>query len=91
MDHGTASGIALLIVTILLSLFTIIFAELVPKTLALAHAERFAITLSLPIDFLGRGARAGHRVPDLGHERASCGCSAPRSPATPRSPPRSCA
>ena len=57
MDHGTASGIALLVVTILLSLFTIIFAELVPKTLALAHAERFAITLSLPIDFLGRALR----------------------------------
>ena len=57
MDQGTASGIALLIVTILLSLFTIIFAELVPKTLALAHAERFAITLSLPIDFLGRALR----------------------------------
>ncbi len=53
MDEGTASGVALLIVTILLSLFTIIFAELVPKTLALAHAERFAMTLSLPIDFLG--------------------------------------
>jgi putative hemolysin len=57
MDHGTASGIALLVVTILLSLFTIIFAELVPKTLALAHAERFAITLSLPIDFLGRALK----------------------------------
>jgi putative hemolysin len=57
MEAGTASGIALLIVTILLSLFTIIFAELVPKTLALAHAERFAITLSLPIDFLGRALR----------------------------------
>jgi putative hemolysin len=57
MDQGTASGISLLIVTILLSLFTIIFAELVPKTLALAHAERFAITLSLPIDFLGRALK----------------------------------
>ena len=57
MDAGTASGIALLIVTILLSLFTIIFAELVPKTLALAHAERFAMTLSLPIDFLGRALK----------------------------------
>jgi CBS domain containing-hemolysin-like protein len=29
----------------------------VPKTLALAHAERFAITLSLPIDFLGRALK----------------------------------
>jgi putative hemolysin len=54
MDAGTAKGIALIVVTILLALFTIVFAELVPKTLALANAERFAITLSLPIDFLAR-------------------------------------
>jgi putative hemolysin len=54
MDPGTASAVALLIVTIILALFTIVFAELVPKTLALAHAERFAITLSLPIEFLAR-------------------------------------
>jgi putative hemolysin len=42
------------IVTVILALFTIVFAELVPKTLALAHPERFAITLSLPIEFLAR-------------------------------------
>ncbi len=54
MDAGTAAGLALVSVTIVLALFTIVFAELVPKTLALAHAERFAITLSLPIDFLAR-------------------------------------
>ena len=54
MDAGTAAGLSLVTVTILLALFTIVFAELVPKTLALAHAERFAITLSLPIEFLAR-------------------------------------
>ena len=54
MDRSTASGVSLLIVTIILSLFTIVFAELVPKTLALANAERVAIALSLPIDFLSR-------------------------------------
>ncbi len=54
MDPGTAKGIALVVVTILLALFTIVFAELVPKTLALANAERFAIALSLPIEFLAR-------------------------------------
>jgi putative hemolysin len=51
---NSAEGIALVIVTILLALFTIVFAELVPKTLALANAERVAIALSLPIDFLAR-------------------------------------
>jgi magnesium and cobalt exporter, CNNM family len=54
MDTGTADGLALIIVTVILALFTIVFAELVPKTLALAYAERVAIALSLPIEFLAR-------------------------------------
>jgi putative hemolysin len=52
--EGTAQGLALIIVTVVLALFTIIFAELVPKTLALSSPERFAIALSLPVDFLAR-------------------------------------
>jgi putative hemolysin len=39
---------------VILSLFTIVFGELVPKTLALAHAERFALVLAGPVDLLGR-------------------------------------
>ena len=54
LDRGTADGVSLVIVTVTLALFTIIFAELVPKTLALANAERFAIVLSLPVEFLAR-------------------------------------
>jgi putative hemolysin len=54
MDRGTSEGLALIIVTVVLALFTIIFAELVPKTLALSNPERFALTLSIPIDFLAR-------------------------------------
>jgi putative hemolysin len=54
MDQGGAEGLGLIIVTVVLALFTIVFAELVPKTLALANAERVAIALSLPIDFLAR-------------------------------------
>jgi putative hemolysin len=41
-------------VTLLLALFTIVFAELVPKTLALAHPEPFATTLAPAIDILAR-------------------------------------
>ncbi len=52
--RGSAAGIALVIVTILLALFTIVFGELVPKTLALAYPERFALGLARPIDLLGR-------------------------------------
>jgi putative hemolysin len=54
MAAGGATNLSLIIVTIILALFTIVFAELVPKTLALANAERFAIVLSLPIEFLAR-------------------------------------
>jgi putative hemolysin len=51
---AAADGVALIIVTVLLALFTIIFAELVPKTLALSNPERFALSLAVPIDFLAR-------------------------------------
>jgi putative hemolysin len=49
-----APVLALLIVTAVLSLFTIVVGELVPKQLALAHPERFAFTLVRPIEFIGR-------------------------------------
>jgi len=52
--HDSAGGIALVIVTAMLALFTIVFGELVPKTLVLAHPERFALVLSGPVDVLGR-------------------------------------
>jgi CBS domain containing-hemolysin-like protein len=54
MSRGTANGVALVSVTVVLALFTIVFAELVPKTLALANNERFALVLSGPIDVIGR-------------------------------------
>jgi putative hemolysin len=54
MDTGTADSAALVIVTLVLALFTIVFAELIPKSLALANPERFALTLSAPLDLLGR-------------------------------------
>ena len=52
IDPDNSETISLIFVTIVLALFTIIFAELVPKTLALANTERFAIALSLPVEFL---------------------------------------
>jgi putative hemolysin len=54
VDLRTAEGASLVLVTVLLALFTIVFAELVPKTLALANAERVAFTLAFPVDFLAR-------------------------------------
>ena len=40
--------------TLVLSLFTIVFGELVPKSLALAHTEAFALRLSGFIEVLLR-------------------------------------
>jgi putative hemolysin len=54
LEAGAAGATALVIVTVILALFTIVFAELVPKSLALSHPERWALVLSRPIDFLGR-------------------------------------
>jgi putative hemolysin len=54
LDGGAAAATALVIVTVVLALFTIVFAELVPKTLALSQPERWALVLSRPIDFLAR-------------------------------------
>ncbi len=54
MDPGLAGAIGLILVTVLLSLFTIVFGELVPKTLALAHPEAFSLGLSGPVELIGR-------------------------------------
>jgi len=52
-----AGVLALIVVTALLSFFTIVFGELVPKTLALAHPERYALLLAAPVDLMGRVLR----------------------------------
>jgi len=54
MQSGAAGGTALIVVTIVLALFTIIFAELIPKSIALSSPERFALILSRPIDWIAR-------------------------------------
>ena len=48
-----AEGIALVSVTIVLTLFTIVFGELVPKQIGLAHAERVAFSTARLMEFLG--------------------------------------
>jgi putative hemolysin len=50
---ASADVVALLIVTLVVSLVTIVFGELVPKTLALAHAERYSLALARPVELLG--------------------------------------
>jgi putative hemolysin len=49
-----AEVIALLVITGLVSLFTIVFGELVPKALAFAYAEPLALAFAVPVALLGR-------------------------------------
>jgi putative hemolysin len=51
---GQADVAALLLVTALVALVTIVFGELVPRAVALAHAERLALVFAAPVDILGR-------------------------------------
>ncbi len=48
-DSGYSGGLALLIVTAVISLATILFGELLPKTLALGNPERFALFFARPV------------------------------------------
>jgi putative hemolysin len=48
-----SEALALIIVTAVLSIVTIIFGELVPKSFALRHTERFALLLAGPVDVIG--------------------------------------
>src|SRR5207247_170949 len=48
-----AGGLALLIVTAVISLATILFGELLPKTISLANPERFALFFARPVEILG--------------------------------------
>jgi putative hemolysin len=51
---SSAEVVALLLITGVVSLVTILFGELIPKAVALAYAERLAFIVAAPIDFLGR-------------------------------------
>jgi putative hemolysin len=51
---NNSAGIALLIVTVLLALFTIVFGELVPKSIGLAYAERLSMLVAGPVLWIAR-------------------------------------
>jgi putative hemolysin len=53
LDITSANGLALVLVTVLLTLFTIVFGELVPKQIGLAHSERVAMSTARLMEFLG--------------------------------------
>ena len=54
LSIGTAETVAFLISTILVAYLALVFAELVPKRLALQHSERYALFLAGPIDIMAK-------------------------------------
>lgn len=50
----SAQALAIGLITILLTLVTLIFGELAPKSIALAHSERIALAVARPITLLAR-------------------------------------
>ena len=55
--QNAAQGISFVLVTLLIALASIIVGELVPKTLALTFADRFAIFVARPIGWFDRALR----------------------------------
>ncbi len=49
-----ASTLAFVVVTVVIAFFTLIFGELVPKTLAVEAAESIALTVARPIEWVAR-------------------------------------
>src|SRR3972149_5457368 len=56
IDGVAVSGhaLAIALITILLTGVSLVFGELAPKSIALAHSERIALAVARPIDFLAR-------------------------------------
>lgn len=55
--YNHANGVALIIITALLSFVSVVFGELVPKTIAVQNAEGVAVNVVKPLDILSRIAR----------------------------------
>lgn len=55
---GTArEAVAIALITLVLTFVTLVFGELAPKRLAMQYAERWALTVARPLDFLSRVSR----------------------------------
>lgn len=52
INKGFISGVSLVVITIVLSYFTLIFGELVPKRIAMKYPDKIALAVSAPINVL---------------------------------------
>jgi len=56
MEPPLSAGVSFLIAFAILTYFSVVLGELVPKAAALQNAEALAVVLAVPLDFLGRVA-----------------------------------
>jgi len=54
---GAAEAVAVVLVTIVLTFFTLVFGELAPKRIAMQHAERWAVAVVRPLGALATVSR----------------------------------
>jgi putative hemolysin len=54
MEPPLSAGVSFLIAFAILTYFSVVLGELVPKAAALQNAEALAVVLAVPLDFLGR-------------------------------------
>jgi putative hemolysin len=54
---GAAEPAAIALITLILTFLTLVFGELAPKRLAMQYAQRWALTVARPLDFLSRVSR----------------------------------
>ncbi|HJR90987.1 MAG TPA: hemolysin family protein [Acidimicrobiia bacterium] len=54
---GAADTVAIILVTMVLSFFTLVFGELAPKRLALQRSERWALLAARPLDWMATATR----------------------------------
>jgi len=54
---GAAEAVSIALITLILTFVTLVFGELAPKRLAMQYAQRWALTVARPLDFLSRASR----------------------------------
>lgn len=54
LSEGLSSALSLVLLTIVIAYFSLVFGELVPKRLALQNSERVALAVATPISFTAR-------------------------------------
>lgn len=57
LTETAAQTVAFILVTLLISFFSLVLGELVPKRLALHHTVGFAMVLAIPVEILARAAK----------------------------------